>query len=46
MSIINNEFVRTHITNNKVTKQDENGKEILTFSPVPFRWTHGPPKII
>lgn len=41
MSIINNEFVRTHITNNKIKSKDIDGNEVLTFSPVPFRWTHG-----
>lgn len=41
MSIINKEFIRTHITSNKVVHKTSNGKEVVTYDPVPYRWTHG-----
>jgi len=41
MSIINNEFVKTHVTVNKVIKKKPDGTEVLDYRPVPFRWTHG-----
>ena len=41
MSIINNEFVKTHVTVNKVVRKKPDGTEVLDYKPVPFRWTHG-----
>lgn len=41
MSIINNEFVRTHITNNKIVKESLAGITTISYEPVPYRWTHG-----
>ena len=41
MSIINNEFVKTHVTRNKVIRKKPDGTEVLDYKPVPFRWTHG-----
>jgi len=41
MSIINKEFVRTHVTSNKVITKRPDGTEILDYQPVPYRWTHG-----
>ena len=41
MSIINNEFVKTHVTVNKVIRKKPDGTEVLEYKPVPFRWTHG-----
>lgn len=41
MSIINNEFVKTHVTSNKVVRNRPDGTEVLDYRPVPFRWTHG-----
>jgi hypothetical protein len=41
MSIINNKFVKTHVTNNKVIRKKPDGTEVLDYKPVPFRWTHG-----
>jgi len=41
MSIVNKEYVRTHVTNNKVITTTPDGKEVLSYRSVPFRWTHG-----
>ena len=39
--ILNKEYIRTHITTNRVDKQHPTGKIITHYDPVPFRWTHG-----
>lgn len=41
MSIINQEFIYSNITNNQISKKDINGKDYIEFVPVPYRWTHG-----
>lgn len=38
MSIIDKNFVYSHITNNYETKRDTGAQ---TLTPVPYRWTHG-----
>lgn len=44
MSIIDRNFVFDKITNNQEYSLDENGKVVITHSPVPYRWTHGATK--
>jgi hypothetical protein len=39
--ILNKEYIRTHITTNRVDKQHPTGKITTHYDPVPFRWTHG-----
>lgn len=41
MSILNKNFIKEFITNNKIIKEDINKKEYEASIPVPFRWTHG-----
>ena len=41
MSILNQEFIKTHVTSNKVITTTPSGKEVVEYQPVPYRWTHG-----
>lgn len=41
MSIINYDFVKTHITNNQTEKKDTNDNDYTELSPVKYRWSHG-----
>lgn len=44
MGIINIGFINEYITQNEVWKKDDQGNDIRTFEPVPYRWTHGATK--
>lgn len=39
--ILNKEFINTHITVDKEEVVQPNGEKVLTYKPVPYRWTHG-----
>ena len=41
MGLIDKEFSRQFLTNNPHIEKDINGKEVKTFNPVRYRWTHG-----
>ena len=41
MGVLDREFVRQFLTNNPKVEKDLNGKELKTFNPVKYRWTHG-----
>ena len=41
MGVLDREFIRQFLTNNPEIEKDLNGKEIKTFKPVRYRWTHG-----
>ena len=39
--ILNKDFIKTHITVDKKIVVQPNGEDLLTYEPVPYRWTHG-----
>src|SRR6056300_635705 len=39
--ILNKDFINTHITVDKEEVEQPNGTKLLTYKPVPYRWTHG-----
>ena len=39
--LFNLEYIRKHITNNQHKTVDKEGKEHITYKPVPYRWAHG-----
>lgn len=39
--ILNKEYIRTHITNNRKEVINKAGVKSLHYTPVPYRWTHG-----
>ena len=41
MGILDKEFIRQFITNDEKFIKDTKGKDIKTFVPVKYRWTHG-----
>jgi len=41
MGVIDKEFSRQFLTNNPSIEKDINGKDVKTFKPVRYRWTHG-----
>ena len=41
MGILDKEFIRQFITNDEKFIKDTKGKDIKTFIPVKYRWTHG-----
>lgn len=41
MSILNYNFIKTHITNNQILKNDINGNPYIEYQPVKYRWSHG-----
>ena len=41
MSILDKEYIRQFITNDVKIEKDLNNKELKTFNPVKYRWTHG-----
>jgi len=41
MGLLDKEYLKQFLTNDQVTEKDLNDKEIKTFKPVKYRWTHG-----
>jgi hypothetical protein len=41
MGVLDIEYIRQFISNNPEIEIDINGKEVKTFKPVKYRWTHG-----
>jgi len=39
--ILNNNFIKTHITTDKFETVDITGDKVIEYKPVPYRWTHG-----
>lgn len=39
--ILNNNFIKTHITTDKFETVNIAGDKVIEYKPVPYRWTHG-----
>jgi hypothetical protein len=44
MSVVDKKFISEYITQNEVWSKDDQGNDIRSFNPVPYRWTHGATK--